>query len=217
MPLRALKKLNGTKLLLDKLGTKYHSGERVDIPVSVKTRLGYDQNELETWLPLLLSLQPANISLHGRTFKQHFSGNADWEQIAKAANIVAKHNSNLPLNAQTTIWGNGDVKDYEQAQEYAEKYQLDGILIGRAVLGDPWVMLPSAMRPMDLSAKIPMILDHTQMHEQLYPNGFCAMRKHLAWYFKGFPGVSEMRQELVQSNNTHEVENIISRYQLLTR
>lgn len=214
---RALKKLNGTKAVLDKLGTKYQKEKRVAIPVSVKTRLGYTTNEIETWLPVLLETNPANISLHGRTFKQLYTGQADWEAISKAQQIVEAHNAKLPIDKQTTFWGNGDVKSYEEAQEYGKKYNLNGILIGRAVLGDPWVMLPESKRPVTLTEKIPMILEHTKKHEELFPNGFHAMRKHLAWYIKGFAGASDMRQELVRSNNYNEVAEIILHSQSLTR
>lgn len=214
---RALRKLQATKLMLQQLGVNLENKPRTEIPVSLKTRIGYSQNQVEEWIPTLLRANPANISLHGRTFKQLYSGKADWNAIATAASIVKEHNKKTAVELQTTFWGNGDVANYEQAQEYGKEYKLDGILIGRAVLGDPWVMLPEGSRPKSLDEKIPVILEHSKKYEEMFPNSFYAMRKHLAWYFKGFSGASALRQELVQTNSHKEVENIIFNCQNLTR
>lgn len=212
---RMLRKLTATREKLNQLGTK--TQQRQLIPVSIKTRIGWSENEVETWIPQLLKAEPAAISLHGRTFKQLYSGKADWETIARAAELVKIHNSDPKTKEKTLLLGNGDVQNREQAIEYAQKYGLDGILIGRACLGDPWIFLPEAKRPQTQEQKIPLILEHTRMYEQLFPKHFFAIRKHLAWYFKGFPGASELRQELVRANSYAQVEQIIFRSQSLTR
>lgn len=214
---RAVNKLIKTKEILKSIGNEIIHEERNIIPVSVKTRIGYSENEIATWIPKLLESNPANISLHGRTFKQLYSGLADWQAIAEAAKIVATFNENKEAAEKITIWGNGDIKSYEQAQEYAKKCNLDGILIGRAVLGAPWIMSPEEMRPKNLKQQLPIILEHAQKFEELFPTYFYAMRKHLAWYFKGFDGASALRSQLVQTNNYQEVENIISECKNLTR
>lgn len=214
---RAIRKLDNTKAKLKQLGTNYEINHNKEIPVSVKTRIGYSANEVDAWIPTLLKANPANISLHGRTFKQLYSGHADWDAIANAAELIRQHNNKLSPDKKITIWGNGDIKDYEQAQEYARKYQLDGVLIGRAVLGDPWVMLPKTERPQSLAEKIPVILAHSKIFAEMSPNCYYAMRKHLAWYFKGFNGASDLRAQLVRTNNHEEAEKIIFSCQNLTR
>ena len=100
------------------------------IPVSVKTRIGYDQAD-QGWWQFLASQDLAAVTMHGRTFKQLYQGKADWEVIARAATLIKQ--------SGTIFLGNGDVESIPDAHEKIEKYGVDGVLIGRAVQGNPWV------------------------------------------------------------------------------
>lgn len=176
--------------------------ERKLIPVSVKTRVGYDTPVVEEWIPTLLEVEPVNISLHGRTLKQMYTGLADWEEIGKAAAIIKK--------TKTTILGNGDVKSREDAFEKINRYNLDGVLIGRASFGNPWVFTGKEATPEE---KLKTALEHTQQFEELTPGShFLSMRKHLAWYCKGFPNATELRMELMKVQNAVEVERVLASY-----
>jgi tRNA-dihydrouridine synthase B len=220
---RALRKLEKTKEMLKELGVNlkdYSVPEnRKPLPVSVKTRLGFIEHEIETWIPKLLEMQPAAISLHGRTFKQLYSGDANWEVIGAAAKLVHAYNAAHPESDPVLILGNGDVNSREKAFELAKQYNVDGVLIGRATWGDPWVFLPKEQKPaeQDWNTKVPVILEHARIHFRLFPKQFVSIRKHLAWYFHGFDGASEMRQRMVRTNSADEVENIISSSNILTR
>ena len=113
------------------------------IPVSVKTRLGYNEDTLEQWLPELLSENPAAITVHGRTRKQLSKVPADWVRIKKAVEIRnevqnEQWQENNPKKIKTLIIGNGDVLSMEDAQEKVKQSGVDGAMIGRALFGNPW-------------------------------------------------------------------------------
>lgn len=191
----------------DSVPEAYKNRERI-IPVSVKTRIGYSEPVVEEWIPNLLEMNVANISLHGRTLKQHYSGQANWEIIGKAAEICKKHD--------TLILGNGDVSSYQDALDKISSYGVDGVLIGRASMGDPFVFENGQVTDKSIYQ---VAVEHCQLFEQNYSHlenySFLPMRKHLGWYVKSVPFASEIRVKLFQSNTTQEVEQILADYQLL--
>lgn len=173
--------------------------QRKDLPVSVKTRIGYDEIVTEQWIKQLLEVEPVNISLHGRTLKQLYSGLANWEEIGKAAALVKKTN--------TTILGNGDVKNLDEAKEKIKTCNLDGVLIGRASFGNPWIFQKKIAT---LDERFAVALKHCRVFTELTPDAhFLSLRKHLAWYCKGFDGAAETRAKLLQVHNVQDVETII--------
>ncbi len=193
--------------------------KREPVAVSVKTRLGYDQPQIENWIPKLLEMQPAALSLHGRTLKQGYKGSADWQLITQVAQL-AKH-----IHPDIIFLGNGDVTSYQQAVQRAQHPQIDGVLIARAAQGNPFVFNSqqplsnlSSQQQAQLLAQV--ALEHAQLYEQTFCHDqedcyFLPMRKHLAWYIKGIPHASEIRQKLVRSYSSQEVEEIFRNYQLL--
>jgi len=190
--------------------------DRKKIPtVSVKTRIGFDYEEIDTWLPHLLEMRLAAISLHGRTLKQGYSGKADWSVIGRAAALIKKEDPSV------VFLGNGDVNDYEEAAEKVKQYNLNGVLIGRASFGQPFIFLPKAEREKALAEKniFEIALEHAKLFEVTYPESegykFLPMRKHLAWYTKGVEQAALIRSELVRSNNSLEVEAVLRKYKLI--
>src|SRR5436305_1405100 len=105
--------------------------ERRLLPVSVKTRLGYDSIVITDWVKELLELEPHVVSLHGRTLAQHYKGEANWDAIAAAAEIVCQ--------TETLIFGNGDIKTLYEAAQRIRTTGVHGVLIGRATFGNPWL------------------------------------------------------------------------------
>lgn len=179
------------------------STERREIPVSVKTRIGYDVVVIEDWVRYLLETEPAAISIHGRTLKQLYSGFADWDAIAKAAAIIR--------NAGTLVLGNGDVKDLADAQKKIAEYGVDGVLMGRASFGNPWIFRNTTP---SVEEKLCVAVEHAHVFEELLPKkNFLHMRKHLGWYASGFDGAKELRSLLMQPSvkNAVEVERMIGR------
>jgi tRNA-dihydrouridine synthase len=187
--------------------------KRCLIPVSVKTRLGYERNIVQEWIPVLLEEKPAAISLHGRTLQQGYKGLADWDAIARAAEIAA--------GSETLIIGNGDVQDLADAWRRARATRVHGVLLGRAAQGNPWVFAGKErikttrvdVQPTDLAALPPalaerfrVIVEHCERYEKHMVNcNFAAMRKHLSWYCKNFRGAAELRSQMMRVNSASEV------------
>ena len=171
------------------------------IPVSVKTRIGYDQAD-SSWWQFLASQDLAVVTVHGRTFKQLYQGKADWEAIARAATLIKQ--------SGTIFLGNGDVESIADAKEKIEKYGVDGVLIGRAAQGNPWVFRGVEVNKEE---KLKVALEHSRKFEEIFPEDrFFIMRKHLAWYARGFDGASELRQKLVMTNSADEVEKVSGQF-----
>ncbi len=182
--------------------------ERKILPISVKTRIGYDQIVTLDWIKNLLEEEPANITLHGRTLKQMYTGLANWNEIAKAAELI--HQSGL----KTTILGNGDVKSLEIAYENIKNYGVDGVLIGRGSYGEPWIFRGEHK---SLKQKLEVALEHAKAYEKIFGIGeksFAPMKKHLGWYCTDFPNAKELRMQLIRCNSADEVENIIKNINL---
>lgn len=189
---------------------------RKELPVSVKTRIGYDKPVVDDWISTLLEVEPVAITVHGRTLKQMYSGEADWEQIARAVEIAQ--------GTGTLILGNGDIRDVNTLRDRVQESGVDGVLVGRATQGNPWLLremiaardagletAQSMNHPeVTLRERVALALEHTRVFEQTYPNEhFLPMRKHLAWYIADFPGASEFRMRLVRANSAQEVAAIL--------
>lgn len=178
-------------------------GERRLVPISVKTRVGYDKEIVEEWMKELLVERPAAIMLHGRTLKQMYLGKADWEAIGRAREVVKKE---LP---DTAFLGNGDIESLEDAIEKTSYYKLDGVLVGRATFGNPWFF--SGKEEISLSDRLGAVVEHCDIFAGLLPElPFHHIKKHLAWYCKGFEGAREMRMGLMKCENAEEVRNLLS-------
>jgi nifR3 family TIM-barrel protein len=193
---------------------------RMPIPLSVKTRLGYDEVIVERWIEHLLSESPAVISLHGRTLQQMYRGEADWSAIARAAQVVR--------GSGTLLFGNGDVQSLSEVVRRVCETGVDGVLVGRAALGAPWffrnkeearhavqtdeaVVAPS-WTP-DLATRFRVLVEHAREFEvQWGSRQFRRMRKHLGWYCKGFPGAAALRAKMFLVSSVAELEAALADY-----
>ncbi len=194
--------------------------ERRLLPVSVKTRLGYDSIVITDWVKDLLELEPHVITIHGRTLAQHYKGEANWDAIAAAAAIVRQ--------TDTLIFGNGDIHNLYEAAQRIRASGVQGVLIGRATFGNPWIfrdreklkaLLNAGINPSrdDLPEVEPgreerllMALEHARVHASLKgEDHFVELRKHMGWYLGHFPGAKRVRNDLVHINSLADVEHII--------
>ena len=194
----------------EKLPIEYQDNTR-EVPVSVKTRIGYSVPVVSEWIPTLLEMNPTAITLHGRTLKQQYSGLSNWDEIHTAA-LLCKQ-------TETLLLGNGDVLDFDQAQKYITEYEVSGVLIGRGTFGNPFVFQENHAELLQKNNIFEIALEHCQLFEQTYQNDpryhFMPMRKHLGWYVKGIDGAREIRIELFQANNSTEVESIFKKHGLI--
>jgi len=190
------------------------------IPLSVKTRLGYDQIVVEDWIQTLLQEKLSAISLHGRTLKQMYRGSADWEAIARAVEF-ADH-------SETLILGNGDLQSMEDVYRRVRETRVDGVLLGRSTQGNPWIFrtkdevkralshdgaLECSSPTVGLEERIRVILEHSDYFQNHcgIPS-FVGMRKHLAWYCRGIHGASELRAQMVRTCSMSEVIECLRNY-----
>ncbi len=187
---------------------------RRKIPVSIKTRIGYDKIVIQDWIQHLLETNPAAITIHGRTLKQMYQGAANWDVIAEAASIIK------PTN--TLVLGNGDIQNLADAQDKINQTGVDGVLIGRAAFGNPWIFKKVSgadITPLRINIEpkpfeiFDIMLEHSALYENIKGNGkFFAMRKHLGWYCHGFKGAKELRIKMFQTNNTQEVKSLLDEF-----
>jgi nifR3 family TIM-barrel protein len=195
---------------------------RRTIPLSVKTRLGYDVVVVDRWIEHLLVEHPAVISLHGRTLQQMYRGEADWDAIGRAAEIVR--------GTGTLLFGNGDVHGYHDIVRRVKYTGVDGVLVGRAVLGAPWFFRqkeaarlllqqqleaePDSWVP-PLETRFEMLLDHARRFEAACGQGqFRRMRKHLGWYCKGFPHAASLRADMFRVSSVAELEQVLADFHM---
>lgn len=195
--------------------------ERKTLPVSVKTRIGYDKPVIETWIPQLLEVEPAVITIHGRTLEQQYGGQANWEEIAKAAQIIHQ--------TETLIFGNGDLTTPEQIAMRIRESQVDGVWIGRAAMGNPWIFAQyhdfvngRGYQEPRAATRFEVALEHAAIFEELNrtiftsdPLPFLNMRKHLGWYIKGFPNASQLRAVLFQANSSEDVKKVLTAHSVV--
>lgn len=186
--------------------------EAVGKPVTVKTRLGWDDNS-KIIVELAERLQDVGIqalTIHGRTRCQMYRGQADWTLIGEVKNNPRMH---IP------IIGNGDITDGPGAVEAFNRYGVDGIMIGRATFGHPWIFKEikyymehgEPMPPMSVREKVELARRHLalSLQEKGEPRGVYEMRRHLSCYFKGLPEFKETRMKMVTTLDVDELYGIL--------
>lgn len=189
-------------------------GDVVDLPVSVKTRIGFNTNELETWLPELLAERPAVITIHARTRKEMSKVPARWEEVKRGVEIRDAAQKDLPPEERTLIFGNGDAIDLADAHEKARASRADGVMLGRAIFGNPWLFRKEASAAtISPEEKLRVLVEHTKLYEELLGDikNFAIMKKHFKAYVNGWDGAKELRARLMEAENADEVAQIIAK------
>lgn len=181
------------------------------LPVSIKTRIGYNKNELNSWLPALLEEKPAAITIHARTRKEMSAVPARWEHLAEAVEI---RNAYDKSKNKTLIIGNGDVVSFADGLEKVRASGADGAMIGRGLFGNPWFFKPSFIPTVE--DKLKALVEHTKLFESLLTEhkSFDIMKKHFKAYVNDFKGAKELRIKLMTTKNAAEVERVISKHLL---
>jgi tRNA-dihydrouridine synthase len=178
-----------------------------DFPVSIKTRLGFNQVDL-SWPEFLLSKNLNVLSIHGRTAKQMSKGDANWELI----NEVRKMRDSIAPN--TLMVGNGDVKNREQGNELAEKYKLDGIMIGRGIFDDPFTFdNKSQWQNYTKEQKIELYKKQVELFLKTWTNNerkIETLNKFCKVYINGFDGAKEMREKLMSAKSADQLLDLLS-------
>ena len=190
-----------------------------DLPVTVKTRLGWDESSIniEEVAERLQDVGISALTIHARTRSQMYKGHSDWSYIAKVKNNPRIH---IP------IFGNGDIDSPQKALEYRNKYGVDGIMIGRAAIGYPWIFREikhyfatgELQSPPTIADRVAAARNHLiwSVEWKGARQGVLEMRRHYANYFKGLPNFKEHRQRLVTLDSAAEIvtalEEIVAKY-----
>ena len=178
------------------------------LPVTVKTRLGWDE-DTKYIVEVAERLQDVGIkaiSIHGRTRKQMYKGEADWDLISQV-----KHNSRMHI----PVFGNGDINTPQKAVEYKNRYGVDGVMIGRASIGNPWffkqvkhfIATGEELGMPSIEERVDVVKKHLEMSLEWKGEreGIVEMRRHYSNYFKGIPDFKPLRMKLVTSFEAEEI------------
>lgn len=213
-------------------GAKSNEG---GIPVSVKTRLGYNHDQVEDWISVILSEKPAALTVHARTRKDLSLVSARWERIKRVVEL-----RNI-ISPETKIIGNGDVLTRADGFDKIIASGADGAMVGRALFGNPWFFNPTKSLPIKLTAlpthgvnrdtiiatdtsdqsvsyltleeRFAVLVEHTYLFCELLPHkNFAVMKKHYKAYVNGFAGAAELRAKLMDSESPMQVEDIIKEF-----
>ena len=177
------------------------------LPVLVKTRIGFNKVEFD-WIKTLLSLNLPALTIHLRTRKEMSKVAAHWEL---AREIVELRND---ISPETLIIFNGDVKDLAEARHRAEETGCDGVMLGRAIFGNPYLFSNSHEYENNLKKRLEVLVEHTKLFEELlgeYKN-FAVMKKHFKAYIKDFDGAADLRAKLMETENAEGVEKVVDNF-----
>jgi nifR3 family TIM-barrel protein len=183
------------------------------LPISIKTRLGYNKDILEEWLPVLLKTEPAAVTLHARTRKEMSAVPARWERVQRAVEIRDELQKGKPT--KTLIIGNGDLRDITDARQKIAMSGADGAMLGRAIFGRPWLFAnDTSNETFSLERRLRIAVEHTKLFEELLGDikSFALMKKHFKAYVEGFPGAKELRIQLMEAENAKEVETLVEEF-----
>lgn len=176
------------------------------LPVSVKTRIGFtEMDEMEGWISHLLKQNIANLSVHMRTRKEMSKVEAHWELIPK---IVKMRDEIAP---ETLITINGDILDRQMGLDLAEKYGVDGLMIGRGIFKNPYAFEkePQEHSPKELIDLLRLQLDLQDKYAEQVPRSIVGLHRFFKIYVKGFPGANDLRVSLMNTKSTVEVRAIL--------
>lgn len=184
--------------------------DSVKIPVTVKTRLGWDESEkpIVSVAEQLQDVGIQGIAIHGRTRAQQYGGVADWQLIGEV-----KNNPRMRI----PVIGNGDITSGEKAIEYKNRYGVDGIMVGRAAIGNPWIfkeikntIAGKEMPPISYEERVNICLQHLKltMEQKGERRAVMEMRLHYGGYFKGIPFFKEKKVQLMKALTVQEVEAV---------
>lgn len=176
------------------------------LPISVKTRLGFNEVNLD-WIKFLLHQNLNALTIHMRTARGKDSITANWEHLSQIVNLRNE------ISPTTLILGNGDIKSVDEAYEKISTYNIDGVLIGRAAISNPWIFSKRNYEDIPLTERIDVFKRHLALFEETWGNtkDFNSLKKFFRSYISGFEGASELRQKLMLCSNIDEVLDTINK------
>lgn len=177
-----------------------------EIPVSVKTRIGFDHVMTEDWIGFLLEQNLDMITVHGRLSREGYSTPSKWKEIGKVVKLRDE------ISPNTVILGNGDLKNLKQANAHIKKYGVDGVMIGRAILNNPWLFVNREPYSISKEERIQTLKKHLEIFEKEKGDMgiFSSQKKYIKAYINNFDGANELRSKLMCAEDSLEVLNILN-------
>ncbi len=177
------------------------------LPISVKTRIGYNAVEIEKWIPLLLKTNIQALTIHARTRKEMSKVPARWEFVKQVVKLRDE------LAPETLIIGNGDVKNLGEARERVKETGCDGVMIGRGIFGNPFLFSEKG-KAKDLKSQLEALLLHIELFDQILgtTKNFALMKKHFKSYVQSFENASDLRIALMDAPSAKEAALILKKY-----
>lgn len=166
------------------------------LPVSVKTRIGFNEVVTEEWIGHLLNTDIAALTIHGRTQKMQSEGYADWNEIGKAVSLRNK------IGKETLILGNGDVDSYEDGIHKVRKTGVEGIMVGRGIFKNPW-MFNHNLPELSIDDRLNLMQEHIELYEKTWggKKNFNVLKRFFKIYVSNFGGAGKMRADLMETKN----------------
>ena len=213
---------------------KYYEKCKNGLPISVKTRIGYNQPDMgeDGWIANLLKEDIAVLTVHARTRKEMSLVPAQWSFVKQAVELRNKIQAEKEVGSRTLIIGNGDVTSINMGRKLCLETGADGVMVGRGIFGNPWFFdedvelkttelnaqateknLPKVFS-VPIDEKLRVMVEHTKLYEKLLGDtkSFAIMKKHYKAYVNGWDGAKELRIKLMETENAGQVEEIVMGY-----
>lgn len=179
-----------------------------NLPISVKTRIGYNKIEIESWISLLLKENISALTVHLRTRKEMSDVPAHWDLMSKIIELRDK------ISPNTIILGNGDVSSFDDAKSKVNETGCDGVMVGRGIFGNPWFFSGKILSNISPKYRLEVMLEHAKIFNKMLGKvkNFSIMKKHFKAYVSGWEGAKELRSKLMEADNLKEVDKIVRDY-----
>lgn len=177
-----------------------------NLPVSIKTRIGFKTIQTEEWISFLLSLDLDALTLHGRTVAELSEVPTHWDEIGKAVQIKKQ------MGKKIVIIGNGDIQSYQEAVEKSQQYGVDGVMIGRGIFHNLWVFDKSQQEhSFSRKERMELLLKHVELFDNTWgkSKNFSILKKFFKIYIANFPGALKLRAKLMETENLEQVSQVI--------
>ncbi|MGQ1784209.1 MULTISPECIES: tRNA dihydrouridine synthase [unclassified Saccharicrinis] len=180
--------------------------EATNLPVSVKTRIGFKKAETETWIPQLLQTAIKALTIHGRTQKQMSEGEADWNEIGKVVQIRDE------INPDIKVLGNGDVLSVDDGKAKIDKYGVDGIMVGRGIFNNFWMF--SGKENLEIEDKLNAMWNHALLFDRTWKKDkpWMVLRRFFKIYTHHLPMAAQLRDAVMRTRNIDELQIALNEY-----
>ena len=196
-----------------------------DLPVSIKTRVGFNKEEIDTWIPELLKEDIKALTIHVRTKKEMSAVPANWDYVKRVVEMVKSHSAKAPRDREILVIGNGDVRSLAEGRKRILETGCDGVMIGRGVFGNPWFFsnqgptLNLKKGQTLITLKTKALIEHTKLFDKLLgkEKNFAVMKKHFKAYINGWDGAKELRAKLMETETPKQAISILTTFQKTTK